>query len=399
VTDSRNIALVTKTLVHKGSRAVADAGSLDLPSFFDLCALMESCVVLDGLRAIESSDVLPAFPLSSALRADGLLEEFHPTLSRADLHRVALQLPEVLYDQVPDSFWSGLGEEDRSPEIIDGDGALRVIDYTERTGDLHAQLSQLAHLPSLHAQGADVRARLQRSVGYLVVAAANGLDYFPDFDRAPFVRGLLDRTYRSLPVRLYQRVAEALGEPLGKNDLVAEWTLRMEVPIPPVSALVLERARSLDELPDRLLEVRAEFATYRRYFASFKAELQEADTISERLKLQGRYSQLLETASGPRHETVSAQEMLNLAEKAVNVAVAPQLPTSYSGLLLTQPVEWIRRWWRRRPLAVLFRLDGKLPRISQYQGLIEKLWGVRVSDEVLVQYAAHAADLNRVMNR
>lgn len=126
-------------------------------------------------------------------------------------------------------------------------------------------------------------------------------------------------------------------------------------------------------MPERLLEVRSEFANYRRYFADFKAELQAADKVTERKKLQRLYQQLLETASGPQPEIASTQEMLNLAEKVVTLAAAPQLPTSYSAMLLAQPVEWIRRWWRNRPLAVLFRLDGKLPRLSEYRALIEKL--------------------------
>lgn len=402
MTSSGNVALVTRTLVHNGSRAMEDPGSLDLPSFLDLCSLMESSVILDGLRAIDSSDVVPSSALSASLEAEGLLAVFRPVLSQADLFRVALRLPEVLTQQGPgDEFWTAPAEQrpnedDRPQGIIDESGALRAVDYSERISDLQAQLAQLAHLPSLQG-GGDTRARLQRSVGYLVVAAANGLDYFPDFDRAPFVQSLLDKTYYSLPLQLYQRVADALDEPLGKGELVAEWTLRTQIPIPPVSALVLSRVRSLDELPERLLEVRSEFAKYRRRFAEFKTELQAADRVAERVKLQRRYRQLLDSASGPQPEMVSAQEMLNLAEKVVQVAAAPVLPQSYSALLLSQPLDWIRRWWRNRPIAVLFRLDSKLPRISEYQGLIERIWGVQVSDQIVAQYAAHAASIRRLM--
>lgn len=401
MTSSGNTALVTKTLVHNASRVVEDPGTLDLPSFLDLCGFMDSCVILDGLQAIESSDVLPSFALSTRLQAEGLLTEFQPTLSRADLQRVAFQLPEVLARQVPGDFWTvPAGQppegDDRPPQIIDEAGALRAVEYSDRVGDLYAQLSQMAHLPSL-PHGASTQQRLQRSVGYLIVAAANGLDYFPDFDRAPFVKSILDRTYHSLPVQLYQHVAEALGEPLGKDELVAEWTLRTQVSIPPASALVLGRSRSLDEVPERLLEVRSEFADYRRYFADFKVNLQGADTIPERKKLRRRYQELLEMASGPRPEIASAEEMLNFAEKAVALGVAPQMPTSYSALLLLQPIEWIRRWWRQRPLAILFRLDGKLPRLSEYRTLIEKLWGVQISDQILEQYTAHAYAVRHLM--
>ena len=402
MTSSGNIALVTRTLVHSGSRAVEDPGTLDLPSFLDLCSLMESSVILDGLRAIDSSDVLQSSALSTSLEAEGLLAVFRPTLSQADLFRVALRLPEVLSQQVPgDEFWTAPAEQqpskdDRPQEIIDESGALSAVDYSERITDLQAQINQMAHLPSLKG-GADTRARLQRSVGYLVVATANGLDYFPDFDRAPFVQNLLDKTYHSLPLQLYKRIADALDEPLGKGELVAEWTLRTQIPIPPVSALVLSRVRSLDELPERLLEVRSEFAKYRQYFAEFKTELQAADRVTERVKLQRRYQQLLDAASGPKPEMVSTQEMLNLAQKVIQVAAAPQLPQSYSALLLSQPLDWIWRWWRKRPIAVLSRLDSKLPRLSEYQTLIERLWGVQVSDQILAQYAAHATNIRRLM--
>jgi hypothetical protein len=50
------------------------------------------------------------------------------------------------------------------------------------------------------------------------------------------------------------------------------------------------------------------------------------------------------------------------------------------------------------PLAILFRLDGKLPRLSEYARLIERLWGETIQDEVLTQYAAHSARIQRLMS-
>jgi hypothetical protein len=160
---------------------------------------------------------------------------------------------------------------------------------------------------------------------------------------------------------------------------------------------VLRRSRTCAEIPARLLEVRAEFATYRRYFREFRAKLQTADTLKERRRLQQRYRELLEAASGPDHEIVSVTEALNFAEKLVPVAAAPAIPTSYSAGLLTQPAEWLRRWWRQRPLAVLFRLDGKLPRLGEYADLMSRLWGEGISTEVIDQYALHSARISRLM--
>ena len=130
---------------------------------------------------------------------------------------------------------------------------------------------------------------------------------------------------------------------------------------------------------------------------SFKSELQEADTLRERRRLKRRYSQLLAAASGPDQELVSATEVLNLAAKAAAVAAAPAAATSYSATLIAQPVEWLRRWWLRRPLAVLFRLDGKLPRIPEYRQLVERLWGAELSDELLRQYEIHGRQVQALM--
>jgi hypothetical protein len=66
-------------------------------------------------------------------------------------------------------------------------------------------------------------------------------------------------------------------------------------------------------------------------------------------------------------------------------------------LLLTQPVDWIRRWWRRRPLAVLFRLDSKLPRLSEYRQLVDKLWGEQAGGRVLDRSAEHAQRLRKLL--
>ena len=206
--------------------------------------------------------------------------------------------------------------------------------------------------------------------------------------------------YHSLPVQLYERVANAIGTQFNSREqLVAEWTLDSDLPIPPATALVLARSRSLEEVPERLFEVRDEFASYRGHLAAFKAELQEADTFQERRRLERRYGELLKAASGPDREIVSATEILNVAEKAVAVAAAPLAATSYSASLIAQPIEWLRRWWLRRPLAVLFRLDGMLPRISEYRRIIERLWGIEMSDELIREYASHGHQIKALMAR
>lgn len=386
--NEQNVALVTQTLMANASGVLSRPEALTLPRFLDLCSLCEAAVLLDRMEALGASGEYVS-GLSSRLAREGLYRTFAPTLSPDELRRVALRLPDELAKRVTD----GNGDD---PSAAGETGAVAGLDYTTGLNNLLAQVDGLGGYAS--AGDASVKDRMYRGNGYLVVAAAHGLDYFPDFDRVPFVAGTLQKTYRSLPRQLYDKIAESLEEPLTGGDVVAEWTAMSTIPIPPIAALVLSRASCLKDIPEQLLRVRDEFGGYRRYFGDFKAELQAADTIRERRKLLARYRTLLEEASGPRREAVSVTEMLNLTEKAVKVAAAPTLPTSYGALLVTQPVDWISRWWRRRPLAILFRLDSKMPKLPEYQQLAARLWGQGPAARLHDQAAAHGANMQKLLS-
>jgi hypothetical protein len=409
-----NSALVTKTLLYNGSAALTALEAIDLPTFLDFCALCEAAVLLDRMYALQSPNKIDG-ELVSRLRSIGVLSEFVPQISREELRRVVARLPRKLRERTLTSFWNDYRASypkapgyDLRPRYVLGDGGeVLTVDY-EAEPELLVQpfdypienkMSGGRWMGVEIATAQEIRDRLLRSNAYLVVAAANGFDYFPDFDRAPMVAAYLASIYRSLPVELYQRVADALEIPNSGDEIVREWSLSINLPIPPVTALVLHRSRTLDEVPDRLLELRNEFASYRKYFREFKQTLQSADTLKKRRMLRKKYERLLAAASGPDAEIVTATEMLNLAEKLTTVASGPRLPTTYSAALLTQPYEWIRKWWIRRPLSILFRMDGKLPNIPQYRSLLAKHWGSAADDSILNAYAAHADQVRQLMFR
>lgn len=383
-----NVALVTQTLIANADAAIADPRSLNLPQFLDLCALCEAAVLLDRMESIGAAQRPDTTALGDWLTRQGLYRTFTPELSRTDLTRIQSRMPEELAKRT--SLAEGSDQHD-----VDESGAVVGLDYDSGLDNLMTQVEDLRRYTS--TPDSPVRDRMHRANGYLLAAAAHGLDYFPDFDRVPFVAGTLHKTYRSLPVKLYDKLAESLDEPLSGGELVSELAVLSTIPIPPISALVLDRSASLRDLPEQLLRVRDEFARYRRYFADYKAALQAADTVRERRKLLRRYHGLLAEASGPRQEIVSTNQMLNLTESVVKAAADPALPTSYGALLLTQPVDWLRRWWQRRPLTILFRLDSKLPRLSEYQCLVDKLWDDNAGSHILDQMAEHGMQLRTAM--
>jgi hypothetical protein len=390
-----NVALTTQTMLYGAARSVEYAGQLDLPDFLDLCGLIEACVILDGVQTIVSSDELPDVLLLDRLRGEGILGEFQPRLSREEINRALLRLPVEFLDRMIRVDRGEQSEIGRG-NAVEPSGAMRGVDYSIALPVLLGQIDSMADYPSL--KDATARTRVHRSNGYLFTAAVHGLDYFPDFDRAPFVAAQLRKLYRSLPLELYRRVAESFDLPLGQADIVAEWTLNATLPIPPVGAIVLSRARSVAEIPERILQVREEFAGYRRTFARFKTDLHRAETVKQRNRLARRYRALLEAASGPRPEHVTMAEALNFAQHTVKAAAAPVVPTSYAASLITQPVDWMRRWWLNRPLTILFRMDSKLPRLPEYNTLIERLWGHAIEAAVIERYTTHALEIRRLMS-
>lgn len=397
-----NVALVTKTLIHNGASLVERTDNLNLANFLDFCSLCEAAVVLDEVATLTSSDDLPPSALRSSLEQAGVLNKYSPAVSKAELRRLAHRLPDDIYNLVDLSN----GEDLRDTTLVGPAGDLSQLDYSVGLDRLMSQIVDASNYPSLQRDGPDVAAHARRSNAYLLTAAAHGLDYFPDYDRAPLVAASIRAIYTSLPRQLYENVAAALSELQGgdvfepnvstKRLLVRDWTLETTLPIPPVAAIVLGRCKSRDQIPDKVLEVRNEFEMYRRHFRQFRSELQDAATVKERKRLLTRYKALLAETSGPRPELISISEALNFAEKAVQVGVAPTSPTSYSALLLTQPVEWLQRWWRRRPLAVLFRLDSKLPRFDEYSAILERLWGAPFSEAVSSGFLNHAETVGKL---
>lgn len=406
----RNEGLITKTLAASANRAVNQSDEFSLRDFLDLSSLLECCVLLDEVKVLRSPDSLPDSPLTSTLINHGIMTELGSTVERRELIRTIAGLPQELFDRLDlgpleelidvAGLAAATGLETPLVDIddrrIDEVGAFTGVDYSSGLGGLVDQLDRITTYPSI--EGGFVRTRVYRSNAYLMVAALHGLDYFPDFERAPFVAGTLRSLYRSLPVQVYERVAAALNSSPTDGQLAREWRLEGTVPIPPITAVVLDRARTPAQIPSALLEVRDEFVKFRRQFGSMKQELHCAERLSDRRRLLEKYSRLLAAASGPGSEFVTAGEMLNVGEKLVKVGANPLSPTSYSAALLAQPAEIIRRWWLRRPLAILFRLDSKIPRISEYRFLVEKHWGRRVDEALIEQYLKHAHDVRRLMD-
>jgi hypothetical protein len=135
-TDVRNAALVTKTLVHSGGQAVETPGELTWQRFLDFSSLCEASVILDRLDAIESTDTLPSSALTRALVDAQLLSEFRPELSRNDLRRLLLRLPDDVSRRLLPTFWEGASADSSDPATSAPTDDLRNATLMTDSGSL-----------------------------------------------------------------------------------------------------------------------------------------------------------------------------------------------------------------------------------------------------------------------
>ena len=160
----QNVALVTQTLVANAAEILNDPYSITLPRFLDLCALCEAVVLLDRIEALEAPHRYDS-TLGHWLGQQGLYRTFKPSLSRADLKRLLLRLP----DELAKRSSMDTGDDTRGRNET---GAVGGLDYPANLDDLVAFVDRLGGYHS--ARDSAVKDRMYRANGYLIIAAAHG---------------------------------------------------------------------------------------------------------------------------------------------------------------------------------------------------------------------------------
>ena len=125
--------------------------------------------------------------------------------------------------------------------------------------------------------------------------------------------------------------------------------------------------------------MRYELSSFRKRINELEVCRVNAATIKERLSLQKKKMDMFkEIAKHTAHpELVSIVESVDFFEQMLKPISSLGDPTSFSAAIFKQPVEWIKRWWIRRPITPLFRIDQKVRNIDRYEQLLQKFWSVR----------------------
>lgn len=425
-----NDALITKTLLYNASLIIDHPEYFTLDRFFDFSSLCDATILFDELKAIDSSNVLPSFSLTKKLTGNKVINIFNPCFSPYDVKRFIDKLPRFIKGYSIPTFWekrieplmkdliTSIYNEHYKKDYEVDDVRPRVDDYpyhsiysripareayyeyTEGLGTLNSTplkklieniewIHELDKYDSPPERLRQCSAYTKRSIGYLLVAMTCKIDYFPDFLRIPAIMAYIEKMYKSLSRELYKKISQAL-----KTDLkvIENETKSTSFPIPPFTALILEQAGSLDDIPTVLLNLRSDFSLFRNNLSKIENKLRSITSINEKMIILKKKKLLFEELSKSfnNNEAITFKESIDLAQKLTKPLFRPFNPDSYSAAIVSKPLEWIRSWWLRRPILPLIRIDAKARKIENYHAQIQKLWGLKIEQDILDQYKGHA---------
>ena len=234
-----------------------------------------------------------------------------------------------------------------------------------------------------------------RSLLYWQAADRIRIPWYPDVLRVPLMVALHQNLRSSLTDQIYTLVARAFNTTV--EDLLSE-DLPYEAVIPPLGALLLSRCSKREEVIDKLLELRDEFADFRKTFRELEMQRREARSIKELRAIRAKTTRLLQ-AVATKYDNPDQSIMettLGYAPDVINILANPLDPGRYKSELLKKPYEWISNWWCRRPASRLFSVTKKLEQLKLYGQLAPRVFGIEItaSDASLIRtYNSHMQQL------
>jgi hypothetical protein len=199
--------------------------------------------------------------------------------------------------------------------------------------------------------------------------------FYPSCRRAAQIDLLGDHLRASISEELYRVVARAF-----ESDVREVYADEAAVPIlmPPTLTIFLETFKTSPDLSRAIDSFRNEFAALRQGLRKLENENLEATTLGERLEIKHRIVQILESLKShyKMRDDATLETVLGFGEVALKPLTSPLDPSKYSSELIKKPLNWIKTWWRNRPLKAAFQLKKRLQSIDEYEKLSSEVLGI-----------------------
>jgi len=401
-------------MICQASRFIDDPKSLigdSIDAFFDFSCLVEAVVLRDSLfvlegdlveRSLECKDL----PLFDTLKKEGIINEKKLPLDKKSIVRALSSVLGVkrtfekiningfltsVANLVPDAFTHEVDHLIANNNFPEGDKyqLLQLLQHKNASNALGTSEDVFdffqgdAFLGLLRGTGDMQRGGyVLRTFIYSQTAETENICFMPDYVRIPILESLNESIYTNIVLDGYLEFSKKL-----------EWEAKdflkdaspMGLAIPPFTAILLDRCKSSDDIPNILLELRHEFRELRSNLSKLEGQLKVVANIHERNKMRKSIESVFEAISKKYNSTgyLKLKKSIDFIGDAARPIYNWKNPSSYKASLITNPMDWIRDWWLRRPLIHLFDVADKFRRINEFNLLIEKKLGIKFeTDEI-----------------
>lgn len=154
------------------------------------------------------------------------------------------------------------------------------------------------------------------------------------------------------------------------------------LPLPPFFSILLGRCSSPVDIPQLLVELRDEYSQLRESLSLLEKTLLNSESIAERNEARAYIESIFYAVTNKfdRSRWTTLKGLVDFSNDMISPVADPTNPKSYKTSLLSKPVEWIRNWWLRRPLAQLFDLAREFREVPEYNRLAKKVFRINFSD-------------------
>lgn len=206
--------------------------------------------------------------------------------------------------------------------------------------------------------------------------------------RLPLLSALTEHIQLHSSERIYQAIADVFKEDI---DMIREDDAAIPFVPPPSLSVFLTMYRSSHNLSKTIDDFRGEFAGVRQEFCTLAEQRMKARTMQERLDFAHRLNDIVQLVQRHyrRQDPSWLAASLSFAPDVLNPLSNPLDPSKYSTALLAKPIEWIRSWWKRRPLQHVFHLRERLYQLAVDERLASEMLGIEFNAKVTEDFNRH----------
>jgi len=213
-----------------------------------------------------------------------------------------------------------------------------------------------------------------------------GFSYVPDFTEIGKIQNVKNiKLAKKVNNALHSAYAELSKTLKNEFESLRNFGRPIEIFIPPIPALILDKVSDPKEIPDATMELRVKLEPVRKAFRDY--EMTVRDVTLPPKESFGALRRLEEitrdlTQRYPTNNILSITEWRDFFDiDPENLLKGDIDVTKIMKLLIGWPIERLVSYWKNRHIMYLFKLKKKFLNIKESGRLIQKVYGVEIKEK------------------